>query len=138
MMVPPHTASRSDAALSLALHRAARRVEAASAPLVHALGLEYEAYLVLAQLWSTDGSRAQDLADALGMDPDATHRHVSDLVTRGYAEHEAGGTRVWLTDDGHRARAASSHALDYCTALDDRYLADTRLRLDQLATTLTL
>ncbi|HIG75564.1 MAG TPA: hypothetical protein EYQ24_13600 [Bacteroidetes bacterium] len=126
--------ARSDAALSLALYRAARRVEAASAPVLAALGLEYEAYLVLAQLWAADGATEGRLGATLGISSASERSRVNSLVAHSYAERQ--GARIWLTDDGHRARAVASRALDRDVVLDDVPLAHTRHLLDQLAETL--
>lgn len=133
-MLLPFYPTRSDAALSLALYRTAQRVEAASAPVIAALGLEYEAYLVLAQLWAVDGAEERGLGASLGTPQSSESTCVDSLVARGYAERQ--DTRVWLTDNGHRARAVASHALDRDIVLDDAPLAHTRHLLDQLAETL--
>ena len=138
-MFSPHTARRSDAALSLALHRAQQRVRDASRPVVHALGLEYEDYLVLASLWSADGAEVPRLAATLGVPEASASRSIAVLIARGYVEREetlGAPPRLWLTDDGHRARAVSSHALDTGASLDDGALADTRFLLNQLIRTL--
>ena len=138
-MFSPLPVPRSDAALSLALHRAAQRVRDASRPVVHALGLEYEDYLALASLWSADGAEESRLAATLGVSEASVRRSLAALVARGYAEREAAlgcAPRVWLTDDGHRARAVSSHALDTGVSLDEGALADTRFLLDELIRTL--
>ena len=131
----PAFVPRSDAALSLSLYRAAYHVRAASLPVVQALGVGYETYVVLAQLWGADGAQEGAIATVLGLSPEALARRVDELVERGYAEREArpqGATEVWLTDAGHRARALTTRALDECALLDDSDLADTRYFLDVL------
>ena len=133
------SAPRSDAALSLALHLAARRVEEASRPVVDALGIGYEGYLVLARLWTVDGTEEGQMGPVLGLLPVAVSEHVGALVARGYVERVSrfcGPVQLWLTDEGHRARAVTARALDHRSALDDADLADTCHLLDALVQTL--
>ena len=131
----PASVPRSDPALSLSLYRAAHHVRAASLPVVQSLGIQYEAYVVLAQLWGADGAHEPSIAAVLGLSPEALAARVDELVEGGYAEREArpdGTTEIWLTNEGHRAHALATRALGEWEALDDSDLADTRYFLDVL------
>ena len=131
MFAPVFLSGRSDALLSLALEVAARRVQRASEPVAEALGVSYEAYLVLAWLWEADGSAEVEIARSLH--PGATTARVDELVRCGYAERaQEDRSRVWLTDKGHRAHAAGVGGLDL-QAMGRLKSADTRYLLDVLA-----
>jgi DNA-binding MarR family transcriptional regulator len=127
---PVFLPDRSDALLSLALEVAARRVRLASRSVADALGVGYEAYLVLAWLWAADGSDEAEISRAFT--PGIATLAVDELVRCGYAERAPGadgGVRVWLTSDGHRSSAAGIDGLDdYAMgglgASDTRYLLD--------------
>ncbi|MEL6615780.1 MAG: MarR family winged helix-turn-helix transcriptional regulator [Bacteroidota bacterium] len=103
------------AATHLALQLAARRAERASRPLAEALGISYDAYLMLSWLWAADGADERKMVHALQADTDV----VGALVAKGYVERSEGSpeTRcIWLTAAGRAARyqtAAYAHRGDF-------------------------
>lgn len=97
------------AATHLALQIAARRAERIGRPLAEALGLTYDAYLLLSWLWTADGADEKDMVHALGADMDRDP--VAVLVQKGYVERSGQAPEavyMWLTETGRAARSEAN------------------------------
>lgn len=106
-----------DDRLCLALHTAARAMDAVYRPLLQDLDLSYPQFLVMSLLWEQDARRIGELSQRIAVDPSTMspllrRLQARDLVVRRRDPEDERAVLVELTDAGRAMQAAARDVPD--------------------------
>lgn len=120
-----------DARLCLALHTAARAMDAVYRDLLEELDLSYPQYLVMSLLWEQDCQRTGELSRQIAVDPSTMSPLLRRLQDRGLVQRRRDGSdeRVVLVELTAAGRAME----DAAAGVPDGVCSATGLGLDRQA-----